>query len=96
MNVEAGVAYNACKNLSITNRVICRLLTKAAFYALENSVPESQNLTGFTVSQRSNLTSDIWSSARIQAQNLSAFDYTHFVASLVSNEPARTATIPSL
>ena len=84
--MEAGVTYNACKIVSITNRVICRQLTKVAFYALANSLPESQNLTGFTVSQRSNLTSDVWSSARIQVQNLSALDYTHFVASLVPDE----------
>ena len=88
MNVEAGVTYNACKALLTTNRAICRLLTKKAFYALANSLSDSQNLTGFTVSQRSKLTSDILSSARIPVQNLSALDYTQLVASLVPDVTA--------
>ena len=63
-------------------------LTAIAFYALANSLAESRNLTGFTVSQRSNLTSDIWSTARIPVQNLSASEYTQLSASLVPDVTA--------
>ena len=87
MPVEQGIIYNACRfrfGLASTEDE----LTLAAFYALANSPAESANLTGFTVSQRSNLTLDMWSSARLPIQNLSAFDYTKFVASLIPNMTA--------
>ena len=57
-------------------------LISEAIYVLANSPAESMNLTAFNVSLRSNLTSGIWSSARIPVQNLSAFDYTHLCVGL--------------
>lgn len=55
----------------------------SSFFVLANSPAESMNLTGFNVSLRSNLTSDVWTSARIPVQNLSAFDYTQLSAPLM-------------
>ena len=54
----------------------------ASFYVLADPPNDGANLTGFDLSLRSNLTEDVWHTTKIPVQNLSAFEYLQFGATL--------------
>ena len=61
----------------------------ASFYVLANGPRNTNdNLTGITVSLRSNLTNDVWSSTKIPTGKIDDFDYTFFNTSLVNTVTA--------